>query len=814
MRIVFTLLALLFSSGIVMGAAPSAPTNFSATAPINQVKITLSWADNSSNETGFVIKRRPHGNGTWQAVTTTSSNQTSYNDQSVATGFSSYDYQITATNGDGSSTPVETVVNEPLPSTWFGNFIPTPEGIDVEYTAVNATTLWLRRGDTWDTINTSMSISPSGTSFFDSNNAFTDYWYTLSASNAWGSYDYPYISAINHYDASYFSTPPTVQFQSTSTLETDEGNWYNVQIDSDDPYHNYSFFVTVVATGTATYNSDYTILHGNSQVIRFGPYEYSKVVSIFVANDEVTENDETILLNLQSAINCTISGGQKQLTINDVSEPDSTAPTIILNDPIDESFVASTRPEISVDLFDAGSGINTTTLQVRIDGNIVTPDLTANGFEFEPVNDLSEGEHTIQVNIVDYAGNSKQESFSFSVDSTSPSILASIPSGTTEDYFPLIGVMYEDVGSGVDPTSVQILFNGNEAVADYVDENFLFFYPSGDLSDGQHTVSLSVNDQIGNTRTHSWNFTVNTTDPVLRITPNYGTLPVSWYGTVWQNRTDVTNLYSLEWDGGTPFGTQYGDEFTLQSNVQLGIYPVSLQATLNSNPNIPVLTASETARIGENENEETAAEPEAPNNDEVKPVSIAFINPELFNLQGYIGLKVSATINTQGAGKNIYVIREHAKNDELSPKGMFEDSGMPPLVVNEKYKAPLNVPPDVHALPKEGMEDLLNLAVPGGYFDNDAGGNPKKNEYTVDQFFSYKTSAESKTPIVVPNSGFRVNYKFVKVNDTTINFVITKTPAQPSQDIDNLARPGAGVGVAREKTIEFKKVNNQWKAQP
>jgi hypothetical protein len=76
----------------------NAPTNLTATAT-SQTQINLTWADNSTNETGFKVERA----GT--PITTTAANATSYSDSGLSCG-TTYSYSVIATNANGDSTAV------------------------------------------------------------------------------------------------------------------------------------------------------------------------------------------------------------------------------------------------------------------------------------------------------------------------------------------------------------------------------------------------------------------------------------------------------------------------------------------------------------------------------------------------------------------------------------------------------------------------------------------------------------------------------------------------------------------------------------
>lgn len=80
---------------------PAAPTNLVATAS-SKSRINLSWSDNSSDETGFVIERSPGGTSSFSPIHTTSANATSYSDSGLQCG-TVYYYRVQATSASGSS---------------------------------------------------------------------------------------------------------------------------------------------------------------------------------------------------------------------------------------------------------------------------------------------------------------------------------------------------------------------------------------------------------------------------------------------------------------------------------------------------------------------------------------------------------------------------------------------------------------------------------------------------------------------------------------------------------------------------------------
>lgn len=79
---------------------PAAPSGLSAT-PNNPSMITLTWTDNSTNETSFDIERSEDGN-TFDEIATTAANVALYQDGTVGAGLT-YTYRVRASNTDGFS---------------------------------------------------------------------------------------------------------------------------------------------------------------------------------------------------------------------------------------------------------------------------------------------------------------------------------------------------------------------------------------------------------------------------------------------------------------------------------------------------------------------------------------------------------------------------------------------------------------------------------------------------------------------------------------------------------------------------------------
>ena len=82
---------------------PAAPSGLTITSLLSN-KVTLSWVDNSGDESGFKIQRKQGATGTYATIKTTGANVTSYTDKDSALRDGTlYYYRVCATNAAGDS---------------------------------------------------------------------------------------------------------------------------------------------------------------------------------------------------------------------------------------------------------------------------------------------------------------------------------------------------------------------------------------------------------------------------------------------------------------------------------------------------------------------------------------------------------------------------------------------------------------------------------------------------------------------------------------------------------------------------------------
>jgi hypothetical protein len=84
---------------------------------------------------------------------------------------------------------------------------------------------------------------------------------------------------------------------------------------------------------------------------------------------------------------------------------DRTAPAITITRPTNGNTITETRPLIEAAISDALSGINSSSVNMKLDGNTVAATFSNGVLSFTPSSPLSEGSHQIVVAAADKAGN-------------------------------------------------------------------------------------------------------------------------------------------------------------------------------------------------------------------------------------------------------------------------------------------------------------------------------------------------------------------------------------------------------------------------
>jgi hypothetical protein len=210
--------------------------------------------------------------------------------------------------------------------------------------------------------------------------------------------------------------------------------------------------------------------------------------------------------------------------------------------------VDTSKPDLSITYPEDGSAIPsdevevTWTVDEEIDVTLVRIDdgdwEEATGTSYLIPETLDDGEYTVYVNVTDMAGFQSEQSSTFTVDTETPTVLIYEPgffATSTVD----IHWNQEDQISGLELVQIQ-LDDGDwfDAETD-VEENEYTFYS---VSEGTHTVTVTVVDRAGNDATDEATFEVDGTPPAISIDSPYN------------GEVVATSTVVFEWsveDGGT-----------------------------------------------------------------------------------------------------------------------------------------------------------------------------------------------------------------------------------------------------------------------
>jgi hypothetical protein len=161
--------------------------------------------------------------------------------------------------------------------------------------------------------------------------------------------------------------------------------------------------------------------------------------------------------------------------------------------------------------------------------------VTASGVSYIPGTALSDGIHTVYLEVKDNLDNLAIETWSFTVDTLPPIITNLQPpdSSTTNDNIPMISANYSDP-SGINVSSVVLIVDGLDVtLSATVTASGVSYIPITALSDGIHTVYLEVKDNVDNLATATWSFTVITALPpatnlTAKVVNNGNNVELEW----------------------------------------------------------------------------------------------------------------------------------------------------------------------------------------------------------------------------------------------------------------------------------------------
>jgi parallel beta-helix repeat protein len=233
---------------------------------------------------------------------------------------------------------------------------------------------------------------------------------------------------------------------------------------------------------------------------------------------------------------------------------DTTPPIITNVRPPNASTTNDSTPIISADYSDS-SGINVSSVLLEVDGIEVTSSavVIANNVTYIPGTVLSDGIHTVYLEVKDNVNNLATASWTFTVDITPPIIIliapgnnSIIPSGTILDF------------NITDPNLTQVNYSINGGA------DFPFSDPydlsTGGWTDGNYTVQINALDLVGNSNSFWYFFTIDSNPPtiILNAPVNNSVIPD---GTILDFTVfDLTSFqanYSINGGANIPFSDPF-----------------------------------------------------------------------------------------------------------------------------------------------------------------------------------------------------------------------------------------------------------------
>jgi hypothetical protein len=176
--------------------------------------------------------------------------------------------------------------------------------------------------------------------------------------------------------------------------------------------------------------------------------------------------------------------------------PETTAPVLQLNSPLNGSYVNTTTPTISISVSDPLTGINPYSESMVLDGGQpFTPNIGST-MTFTPATSLASGPHTISASVQNNAGIAGVLSASFIVDTAPPSvaILTGIDAGQKLKGQIAISASASDTISGI--ANINLIVDG-VVRASLTGPSFSATFDTTQLPDGPHNFAAQAVNNAG-----------------------------------------------------------------------------------------------------------------------------------------------------------------------------------------------------------------------------------------------------------------------------------------------------------------------------
>ncbi len=186
--------------------------------------------------------------------------------------------------------------------------------------------------------------------------------------------------------------------------------------------------------------------------------------------------------------------------------PDTTAPVITATSPAVTIFTSST--DVSASFGDVGgSGINSASAQLALDGTTLTGCVATSGNITCPASGLANGTHTISASVADNAGNTGSGTGAFDVNADGVTIIDITPQGTVTTPAATIRSNYY-APSGINTGTVQVKLDGTVLSSCDAGASSVTCGAAA-LANGTHTIEVNASDYAGHSDTSTGSFTVS-----------------------------------------------------------------------------------------------------------------------------------------------------------------------------------------------------------------------------------------------------------------------------------------------------------------
>lgn len=208
------------------------------------------------------------------------------------------------------------------------------------------------------------------------------------------------------------------------------------------------------------------------------------------------------------------------------------APVITIVSPTNGAYVINSKQPVVFTVTDEvdGSGVDLSTLVVKLDGTAVASSTLVNtaitnGYQvtYTPATALTDGEHTVTIDVKDHDGNSAtQKSTTYRIDTVPPTLNITSPAEglvTATAALTVAGTTNDATSS---PVTVTIKLNGIDQGAVTVGTNGSFS-KSVTLKEGSNTIVVTATDAAGQTASVTRTVKLDTSTPSITaatITPN------------------------------------------------------------------------------------------------------------------------------------------------------------------------------------------------------------------------------------------------------------------------------------------------------